>query len=95
VVNGIILDPAGVLIPSSSGGDSGVEAVVDGLGGALNSTGPGCFIQVIAGDPTWGWTWSLLSLMCLMSLACLLSFLRLLSELGLLKRRGFKAQGAR
>ena len=93
VTNGFILDPAGVLIPSSSGGDSGVEEAVEGLGGALKSASGGCFIQTIVNDPTWGCAWSLLSLMGIMSLLCLFSILRMLSELGVLRRRRFKAWG--
>jgi hypothetical protein len=79
VVNGIILDPAGVLIPSSSGGDSGVVDAVEGLGGALDSAGPGCFLQTIADGPSGGFAWhllSLLSLMSLISVLCLLDFRR-------------------
>jgi Bacterial TSP3 repeat len=51
VVNGIILDPAGVVVPSSGGGDNLVESVVDGIGGALSSAaGGGCFIGAGAND---------------------------------------------
>jgi len=86
VVNGIILDPAGVLIPSSSGGDSGVEDAVEGFGGALKSASEGCFIQTIVADPTWGCAWGMLGLMIIMSIFCLLSFLRMLKDLGLWTR---------
>jgi chitinase len=48
VVNGIIIDPAGVAVPSSSGGDDLVENVVDGIGDIIGSVGSaaggGCFI---------------------------------------------------
>jgi hypothetical protein len=82
-VNGIILDPAGVLVASSSGGDSGIEDAVEGIGGTLESASSGCFIQTMVDDPTWGCAWGVLSLMILMSLSSLLSFLRLLRELRL------------
>jgi hypothetical protein len=51
VVNGIIIDPAGVVMPSSSsggGGDNLVEGVVGGVGNIVGSVGSaaggGCFI---------------------------------------------------
>jgi hypothetical protein len=94
-VNGIILDPAGVLVPSSSSGDSMVENAVEGFGGALESTGPGCFIQTMVDGPTGGCALGLLGLLSLMSLLCLLSFLRMLSELGLWKWSRFRVHGAR
>ena len=48
VANGIIIDPAGVAVPSSSGGDNLVENVVGGIGNIAGSVGSaaggGCFI---------------------------------------------------
>ena len=48
VANGIIIDPAGVAVPSSSGGDNIVENVVGGIGNIVGSVGGaaggGCFI---------------------------------------------------
>ena len=48
VANGIIIDPAGVAVPSSSGGDNIVENVVGGIGNIVGSVGSaaggGCFI---------------------------------------------------
>ena len=48
VANGIIIDPAGVAVPSSSGGDNLVENVVGGIGDIVGSVGSaaggGCFI---------------------------------------------------
>jgi hypothetical protein len=49
-VNGIIIDPAGVLVESSGGGGGGiVDGVVDGVGSVVSSIGGaagggGCFI---------------------------------------------------
>ena len=56
VVNGIIIDPAGVLVESSGGGGGGiVGGVVDGVGSVVSSIGgaaggSGCFIATAAGD---------------------------------------------
>jgi hypothetical protein len=57
VVNGIIIDPAGVLVESSGGGGGGiVGGVVDGVGSVVGSIGDaagggGCFIgSTVAGD---------------------------------------------
>jgi hypothetical protein len=49
VANGIIIDPAGVVVPSSSGGgDNLVDGVVGGVGNVIGSVGSaaggGCFI---------------------------------------------------
>jgi hypothetical protein len=63
VVNGIIIDPAGVLVESSGGGGGGiVGGVVDGVGSVVGSIGDaagggGCFIGSTApaspGSPIW------------------------------------------
>jgi hypothetical protein len=63
VVNGIILDPAGVLVASSSsGGDSFVDNVVGGVGSVVDSTNAPCFIGTATaggvhanGVCTWWW----------------------------------------
>jgi hypothetical protein len=44
VANGIILDPAGVLVASSSGSDSIIDGVVGGVGSVVDSAQGGCFI---------------------------------------------------
>jgi hypothetical protein len=73
VVNGIIIDPAGVVIPSSSGGgDNLVEGVVGGIGNIIGSVGSaaggGCFIA------SSGTAASPLSLLGLLSLGALSAF---------------------
>jgi hypothetical protein len=73
VVNGIIIDPAGVVIPSfSGGGDNLVEGVVGGIGNIIGSVGSaaggGCFIASsgAAASPS--------SLITLLSLGALSAF---------------------
>jgi len=74
VVNGIIIDPAGVVMPSSSsgGGDNLVEGVVGGVGNIVGSVGSaaggGCFIasSAEAASPS--------SLLTLLSLGALGAF---------------------
>jgi hypothetical protein len=74
VVNGIIIDPAGVVMPSSSsgGGDNLVEGVVGGVGNIVGSVGSaaggGCFIASSANAA------SPLSLLTLLSLGALSVF---------------------
>ena len=60
VANGVILDPAGVLEASSSGGDSLIDGVVGGVGSVVDSAQSGCFIGAAAsggdaGDGVRGW----------------------------------------
>ena len=55
VANGIILDPAGVLVASSSGSDSIIDGAVGGVGSVVDSAQSGCFIGAthsggVAGD---------------------------------------------
>jgi hypothetical protein len=75
VANGIIIDPAGVAVPSSSGGDNLVENVVGGIGNIVGSVGSaaggGCFIASSgeAAGPS-----SLLTLLTLLSLGALSAF---------------------
>jgi len=72
VVNGIIIDPAGVVMPSSSsgGGDNLVEGVVGGVGNIVGSVGSaaggGCFI---ASSGAGAGPWSLLTLLSLGALS--------------------------
>jgi chitinase len=73
VANGIIIDPAGVVMPSSSsGGDNLVQGVVGGVGNIVGSVGAaaggGCFItsSEAAASPS--------SLLPLLSLAALSAF---------------------
>ena len=73
VVNGIIIDPAGVVMPSSSGGgDDLVGGVVGGIGKAVGSVGSaaggGCFIASSAEAATPS------SLLTLLSLGALSAF---------------------
>ena len=74
VANGIIIDPAGVVMPSSSsgGGDDLVGGVVGGVGNAVGSVGSaaggGCFIAVLRGSA------SPSSLLTLLSLGALSAF---------------------
>jgi hypothetical protein len=75
VANGIIIDPAGVAVPSSSGGDNIVENVVGGIGSIVGSVGSaaggGCFIASSgeAAGPS-----NLLTLLTLLSLCALSAF---------------------
>jgi hypothetical protein len=64
VANGIILDPAGVLEASSSGGDSIIDGVVGGVGDVVGSAPSSCFIGAVsfAGAPCsshWFWWWTI------------------------------------
>jgi len=51
VANGVIVDPAGVVLASSSGEDSIVSNTVGGLDTPSGSGGGGCFIQSAAAAP--------------------------------------------
>jgi len=66
VINGVIVDPAGVVVASSSGGDSTVSSIAGDLANASDSGSSGCFIQTVAGEP--GCPLILLSLLGLGSL---------------------------
>jgi hypothetical protein len=73
VANGIILDPAGVLVASSSGSDSIIDGAVGGVGSVVDSAQSGCFIGAthsggVAGDGGCGrWlTFSVLGLVGLL-----------------------------
>jgi chitinase len=86
VANGIIIDPAGVVMPSSSsGGDNLVQGVVGGVGNIVGSVGAaaggGCFItsSEAAASPS--------SLLPLLSLAALSAFAAMKSA-----GRGFRGR---
>lgn len=65
VVNGIIVDPAGIVEASSGGGGGGaIDGVVDGVGNVVSSIGGaagggGCFIGTVAAPGGYGLEWLL------------------------------------
>jgi hypothetical protein len=69
VANGVIVDPAGVVVASSFGGDSSVSSVAGGLPSASGSGSGGCFIQTAACET--GRNLILMSLLSLVSLGAL------------------------